>query len=156
MHLRFDGFLGFPGGIIEENETIIEGVSREVHEEMNIDPKDLQLTSEDFVCRAIIDKSDEKFGRSWSKLKLYFFSKEISEEAFEKMEVESRKAIHFGTEILGNIRVPVHRWREIDGLPRFLTNAFAGTAKPQLCMALCKHNILPKENVMEAYKMHHK
>ena len=76
---------------------------------MNLDPKDLKLSQDDFICRAIIDKSDEKFDRTWSKLRLYFFAKEISEEAFLKMEEESRKAVHFGTEILGNIRAPVHR-----------------------------------------------
>ena len=36
MHLRFDGYLGFPGGTIEPNETVIDGVSREVQEEVAI------------------------------------------------------------------------------------------------------------------------
>ena len=35
MHLRFDGTLGFPGGLIDENEDILDGLHRELREEIN-------------------------------------------------------------------------------------------------------------------------
>ena len=84
---------------------------------------------------------------------LFFFSKEISEEDFILMEENSKKAEHFGSEILGTMRVPVYFWREKGGFPTFLKNAFAGTAKPQLLLALYKHDILAKEELIKAYTM---
>ena len=72
-------------------------------------------------------------------------AKEISEDDFIQMEENSKKAEHFGSEILGIIRVPVYFWREKGGFPTFLTNAFACTAKPQLLLALYKNGILTKE-----------
>ena len=153
MHLRFDGFLGFPGGFIEHNEKIIDGVSREVQEEMAFNPSMLKLTSDDFVCRTTIPY--QKPGTSFKKMNLFFFSKEISEDDFIQMEENSKKAEHFGSEILGIIRVPVYFWKEKGGFPTFLTNAFPCTAKPQLLLALYKNGILTKEEIMESYKLLH-
>jgi len=153
MHLRFDGFLGFPGGFIEHNETIIDGVSREVQEEMAFNQSMLKLTTNDFVCRTTIPY--QKSGTNFKKMNLFFFSKEISEDDFIQMEENSKKAEHFGSEILGIIRVPVYFWREKGGFPTFLTNAFACTAKPQLLLALYKNGILTKEEIMESYKLLH-
>ena len=153
MHLRFDGFLGFPGGFIEQNETIIDGVSREVQEEMAFNQSMLKLTTNDFVCRTTIPY--QKSGTNFKKMNLFFFSKEISEDDFIQMEENSKKAEHFGSEILGIIRVPVYFWREKGGFPTFLTNAFACTAKPQLLLALYKNGILTKEEIVESYKLLH-
>lgn len=149
MHLRFDGYLGFPGGLVELDETVIEGVEREVKEEMNI--KSLQLKRDHFVCQMKIpDKSKKK-----KFLRLFFFEKEVSEEEFMSIEAEATKAEHFGTEILGNIRVPLHRYRESDGFARFLANQFAGTAKQQLLLVLYKEKIFSKDEIMNNYYLHH-
>jgi len=37
MQLRFDGLLGFPGGLIDAGENILEGLNRELREEMALD-----------------------------------------------------------------------------------------------------------------------
>ncbi|KAK7078222.1 NUDIX domain [Halocaridina rubra] len=37
MHLRFDGSFGFPGGIIEDGEDVVEGLNREMTEEIGWD-----------------------------------------------------------------------------------------------------------------------
>ena len=50
LQLRFDGFLGFPGGIVEANETILESVTREVLEEMAFEATQFDLTKDDVKC----------------------------------------------------------------------------------------------------------
>lgn len=151
MHLRFDGYLGFPGGLIESDESIISGVSREVEEELCIESSALELSAQDFVCGMKLgDKRKEK---KW--LSLYFFSKELKQKDFLQMEEKARQAQHFGTEILGNIRVPLHDYRQSDGFPRFLTHAFAGTAKQQLLLSLYKTGLLTQAQLQSAYLVHH-
>ena len=152
MHLRFDGKLGYPGGIIDPGETIIEGVQREILEETNLKMK---LTPDDFVASMEEEYKAIRHGKEYEKIKLYFFSKEIDEENFLKFEDESRQAKHFGIEILGHIRAPLYRFRQTEGLPRFLTNSFAGTAKVQLLLAICKNNLLAIDEIISAYKVHH-
>ena len=52
-------------------------------------------------------------------------------------------------------RAPLHYWRENDGFPRFLTNAFAGTSLCQLFMALYKTKIMNENEIIKAYYVHH-
>ena len=38
MQMRFDGMIGFPGGILDNKlEEVHEGLNRELREEMNLD-----------------------------------------------------------------------------------------------------------------------
>lgn len=150
MHLRWDGSLGFPGGFLEENESIVDGTSREIEEEMGVDSAHLQLTPQDFVF-----KTSQQDVVSGKMLHLFFFSKEVCEQTFLELEENSRKAQHFGTEVLGNIRVPLHLWRTNEGFPKFLTNSFIGTAKLQLLLALNRHGIMDSKTMAEYYAMHH-
>ena len=99
MQLRFDGKFGYPGGFIDPGESIVEGVNREMNEEMSIDLNEVSVTEKDFVFSVEQEQKDEKFGQKFSKLKLYFFVKEIDEATFNKIETNSRTAEHFGTEV---------------------------------------------------------
>ncbi|KAA0183280.1 hypothetical protein HAZT_HAZT002995 [Hyalella azteca] len=38
MHLRFDGTFGFPGGLINRGEDILDGLTRELKEELAYNP----------------------------------------------------------------------------------------------------------------------
>ena len=49
MVMRFDGRLGFPGGIIdEEDETIVDGLNRECVEEIALDINKFKFSQEVF------------------------------------------------------------------------------------------------------------
>lgn len=39
MQLRFDGKLGFPGGLINESEVPVDGLNRELTEEIALESK---------------------------------------------------------------------------------------------------------------------
>ena len=84
MHLRCDGPLGFPGGIIESNEDVLTGVTREVQEEIGFD---VQLSEKDFVARILQPYHRQKGDKTWDTLNSYFFAKEITEEEFKAMEI---------------------------------------------------------------------
>lgn len=45
MQMRFDGHIGFPGGLIEPGEEVVHGLIREMHEEINLDPESNQVIS---------------------------------------------------------------------------------------------------------------
>ena len=100
MHLRFDGKLGYPGGMIDPGETIIQGVEREILEETNLKVK---ITPKDFIAAMQQNYSRTKNGKSYEKIKLYFFAKEIDEKSFVEFEEESRKAKHFGEEVINKL-----------------------------------------------------
>ena len=37
MQMRFDGLIGFPGGLVDPGEDVVQGLNRELKEEMNLD-----------------------------------------------------------------------------------------------------------------------
>ena len=53
MHMRFDGNLGFAGGLIDpEDASVVQGLNRELREELNLDTSRFEIKDEDFVmCR---------------------------------------------------------------------------------------------------------
>ena len=151
MHLRCDGPLGFPGGIIEPNEDVLTGVTREVQEELGFN---VQLSEEDYVARILQPYHRQKGDKTWDTLNSYFFAKEITEEDFKAMEINCYKAEHFGLEVMGNVRVPVHIRKDGQkGLPRFLQNHFAGAAQIQLLLSLAKAGILPEKDLISAFSV---
>ena len=48
MQMRFDGKIGFPGGLIDEGEDIITGLNRELSEEMGSGIP--VVVEEDWIC----------------------------------------------------------------------------------------------------------
>ena len=53
MHMRFDGKIGFAGGLIDpEDASVVQGLNRELREELNLDTSRFEIKDEDFVmCR---------------------------------------------------------------------------------------------------------
>ncbi len=86
--MRWDGTLGFPGGYIEDDETVAEGLNREMAEEMNVKSKYLTVTDRDFMMAHLT-----------SKFSYYLYVKEVSEDLFKSLEINTLKARDFGTEV---------------------------------------------------------
>ena len=53
MHMRFDGKFGFAGGLIDpEDASVVQGLNRELREELNLDTNRFEIKEGDFViCR---------------------------------------------------------------------------------------------------------
>lgn len=45
MQMRFDGTLGFPGGLIDPGEDVLTGLNRELTEELGLNPGILRICS---------------------------------------------------------------------------------------------------------------
>lgn len=93
MQMRFDGRLGFPGGMIDEknvdSRTIVDGLNKELVEETNLDKKYF-FTKENYCITHRHKKTNDCF---------HFFSKEVSVEDFLEIEINSLKAEDFGKEV---------------------------------------------------------
>ena len=94
--LRFDGKLGFPGGLVEPGEDIVAGLNRELVEEINLDITKHSIKEEDFVFCHYIPSEDDQTKSSRIRI---FFAKEVTKSDFEIIEKRSLDAKEFGYEV---------------------------------------------------------
>ena len=140
MHLRFDGRLGFPGGLLDEEENIETALNREISEEMG-------------EGNPVISEKDWMSSHYFSKEKLlmHFYCKEVDRTEFLEIEKRGLGANEYGIEILGLLRVPLYtRPRNNGGLPMFLKNNFAGNARENLLNSLIRKEVLDLKEVKAA------
>lgn len=91
MQVRFDGYIGFPGGVIDEGEDAVFALNRELMEEMHLDLTKFSVKPTDHV----ISHYNLKTG-----LKLYFYALEVSMDELKKIETRALNAKDYGSEVL--------------------------------------------------------
>jgi U8 snoRNA-decapping enzyme len=100
MQMRFDGKLGFPGGLIDPGEEIVAGLNRELVEEINLDLTKHAVEPTDFLfCHYLPNESDQTKS---SRIRM-FFSKEVTKSEYEMIEKNSLDAKEFGYEVISRI-----------------------------------------------------
>ncbi|KAG7323086.1 hypothetical protein KOW79_012788 [Hemibagrus wyckioides] len=143
MQMRFDGLLGFPGGLVKPSEESLEaGLSRELQEEMGTS---VSVTLNDYVSSHL--------AQSPPRLILHFYCKKITEA--ELLEIERAAvstAVDHGFEVLGLTRVPLYTLRNGGGLPWFLSHSFISNSRAQLLEALRRLELVSPRNLEEAVK----
>jgi 8-oxo-dGTP pyrophosphatase MutT (NUDIX family) len=93
MQMRFDGRLGFAGGLIEDDdESSAAGVTREMAEELGLNPKKYLLTEEHHIASNPIENHTEVN-------QLHFYALEIPENDILELERNAHTALHFGEEV---------------------------------------------------------
>ena len=50
VKVRFDGLLGFPGGLVDDGESVEQGLNRELEEEINLNLDEVKITESDLIC----------------------------------------------------------------------------------------------------------
>ncbi|XP_018016749.1 U8 snoRNA-decapping enzyme [Hyalella azteca] len=142
MHLRFDGTFGFPGGLINRGEDILDGLTRELKEELAYNPAvHKPITYDDYHSSRIVEDK---------LLVLHLFVVELSMDQFVSLEKNATSAEEYGVEVFGTVRVPLYTMNnKYGGLPAFLNNRFIGCAKQELIMALFSIGILTDDQIDE-------
>ncbi|XP_022169522.1 uncharacterized protein LOC111033187 isoform X2 [Myzus persicae] len=142
MQLRYDGYFGFPGGLIDDGEDFVTAVNREMAEEMNLDTTKYSVTADDHI---ISHWSEKK------KLALHFYKLKVDLADLIEIERQALLAQDYGNEVLGTVRVPLYTLGDhYRGLPVFLKHKFIGCSRDQLIAALTTLNILTPEEIQLA------
>ena len=90
MQVRFDGLLGFPGGLVEPGEDPLDGAIREMEEEVGLHHKDNKMTNENHITSFLNEKK---------KLVLHFYGLEVSIAEFRNIEKNNLDAEEYGIEV---------------------------------------------------------
>ncbi|KAG8227543.1 hypothetical protein J437_LFUL008415 [Ladona fulva] len=99
MHLRFDGMIGFPGGLVDDGENFLDAVNRELREEIHLDTSKYPIEEEHHII------SHEEPN---TQLCLHFYAREIEPEDLHNIEKNCLNANEFGEEVMGTFRVPLY------------------------------------------------
>ena len=117
---RWDGFVGFPGGYVEESESPVAGVIRETEEETGY----------------IIEGEVEEICKDRD---IYFYAKEIEMEELISIQKKMPNAIDYGSEILGSTLMYIGNYK--NSFDTFMSYPFIGKAKEQLKLLIEKKNL---------------
>ncbi|XP_034243642.1 U8 snoRNA-decapping enzyme-like [Thrips palmi] len=139
MQMRFDGHVGFPGGLIEDGEEPIHGLIREMDEEINFLPQKDEVNEISHVG---------SYWNSSEKILLHFYALEVSQSRIREIERKALEAHDYGGEVMGTFRVPLYTMHDgVRGFPTFLKNSFIGNACQELKAGLLHAAILSKEEI---------
>ncbi|OQV25086.1 putative U8 snoRNA-decapping enzyme [Hypsibius exemplaris] len=146
MQMRFDGKLGFPGGVVSDqaipDTTLEDGLNREMEEELALDMSRFAFSKKHYVVSHFCPKAN---------LILNFYAQEVTEQEFKEIEGNALRAEEYGHECLGIVRIPLFTLQDgHNGLPVFLQNQFAGTSILQVIVGLCTHNLMKPDELNTA------
>ncbi|KAM9785656.1 U8 snoRNA-decapping enzyme [Neosynchiropus ocellatus] len=143
MQMRFDGLLGFPGGLVDPSkETLEEGLVRELSEELGVA---VPVSADHHV------ESCFETGPSSPRLITHFYVKKMTEEQILEVEKASIcTAEDHGQEVLGMVRVPLYSTKSGGGLSLFLSHSFISNARSQLVNTLLRLDMVTPEELQQA------
>jgi len=132
---RWDGRMGFPGGTVNEGESLLEALVREIKEEIGITIKPEKVhpiaSHENRIVTHLygLKVLEAEFLHIYYHI-LNNFSRSILLHAYEEGDNS-----HFMSEITGIKIVPLLQ-HENKGINRFIENAFAGATREDLFVLL--------------------
>lgn len=145
MQVRFDGSLGFAGGMVDADgpqisaDDVVDALNRELLEEINLNADKFRVSRHDHLFTDVDDVH---------KLILHFFELKLTEDQIREVERDALTAVHHADEVFGLTRVPLYTMDDgFRGFPVFLNNAFVGNSKEQLLGALSMLDIMTAEEI---------
>ena len=88
--MRFDGTLGFAGGMVDEGETPEDACTRECCEELGVSANEISITMDDHIVTHYSDHT---------QFCLHFYAKEVSLELLIKIESNITHSKDWGEEV---------------------------------------------------------
>lgn len=93
--MRFDGMLGFPGGLVDEGETPEQAVTREVNEEVGLEGVDsadkVTITRADHILTQVSEKTG---------FCLHLYAKSVADmDTVIRLETHTLRAKEWGSEV---------------------------------------------------------
>ena len=88
--MRFDGLMGFPGGLVDPGEDPLMALNRELHEEIGLDLQKFSFREDDQVLSCYHEKKN---------LVLHFYAKEVNLDDFKTIERQNLTAVEYGIEV---------------------------------------------------------
>ncbi|KAL3183381.1 hypothetical protein MRX96_000344 [Rhipicephalus microplus] len=132
--VRYDGYLGFPGGLVDPGENLVQALNRELREELNADTSRISATGGDHVIS--FTKKERRFA-------YHFFEVRLTAEELLATEQAAIGSREHGNETLGILRVPLYSMADgVGGFPVLLAQRFAGCARQQLLYATVRLGLL--------------
>eukprot|EP00731_Ephydatia_muelleri_P037397 Em0459g4a len=144
MQCRFDGTLGFPGGIVDFGETPEASVTREFVEEVGVAVGDVVFEEKDHIVTHVSDHTH---------FCLHFFAREVDLDTFVAMERKALLSKDWGQEVMGIVRCPLYTLPNGLGLPAFLKHDFIGNSRDQLLIGIERRGLLSPAELKEAVRM---
>lgn len=143
MQMRFDGLLGFPGGLVNPSEETLEaGLIRELQEEVGV-----------AVPVGVDDHMSSCVSSSCPRLITHFYIKKMTEAELKEIERAAvASATDHGLEVMGMVRVPLYFLKKGGGLPYFLSHSFISNSRAQLLSALRHCRLLSHGELEEAVR----
>eukprot|EP00731_Ephydatia_muelleri_P021494 Em0014g85a len=141
MQCRFDGTLGFPGGIVDSGETPEASVTREFVEEVGVAVGDVVFEEKDHIVTHVSDHTH---------FCLHFFAREVDLDMFVAMERKALLSKDWGQEVMGIVRCPLYTLPNGLGLPAFLKHDFIGNSRDQLLIGIERRGLLSPAELKEA------
>ena len=144
MQLRFDGLIGFPGGLVDPSQPdsdVLEDLEVAANRELKEELSDLiQVTSGDYKYAIYLPSEN---------IICHFFMKKVNEDLLTQLEHSALTAPD-RFEVCGTLRVPCYELPQSGGktpggFPNFITQRFAGNALQQLLHACREAELIPKE-----------
>ncbi|XP_036388195.1 U8 snoRNA-decapping enzyme [Megalops cyprinoides] len=141
MQMRFDGLLGFPGGLVNPSEESLEsGLSRELWEEIGAA---IPVSPEDHLSSC--------FAPSTPHLITHFYTKKMKEGELREVEKAAvMTATDHGLEVMGMVRVPLYFLKNGGGFPAFLSHSFISNSRSQLLSALGVLGLVSQDDLRAA------
>ena len=134
MQMRFDGKVGFFGGVVEKDDSLGDTLLRELREELNFIPQQ-GLDGFHLICVHEIPSEE---------MRAYFYALQVDEATFAQVEANARGGVHYGSECMGVFRAPLYlnvteQGADPAGLPSFIRSNFCqGVLEELICLLSTK------------------
>lgn len=90
MQVRFDGYIGFPGGLVDPGEDPEFSLNRELQEEMNLDLMKYSIK----LSNHVVSHYNKR-----TRLITHFYALEVSMEELKNIEARALQAKDYGFEV---------------------------------------------------------